>query len=407
MDRLRQIAERSLRANIVQTLEGPALRAGGHQHSTLRTRDFCYAVPGLIVIKEFEVVRNHLRLLLQAVRPDGRVPRLMDEYPSLLRTLRWTLIRKVLPRHRPAKIWKGRLHYEFGNELSGEFSRDSGGFPMDVGVLLYLATVTASEPASASDILLEEPELAVLKRIFKFYERASDNFSRAIAQGAFSDWQESARRRGRVDYVNYLCLRMLKDAVKRQWASAEALEKFTAVFHNEFQWGVRDPERNLHSVRKSERQISLETHLFRIQDLMNDGKVESARALWRALKDHPLFHRSATAGVPVDPETSTDDISLFAKALGLRHYHDRMVWTWLVGESIKTAAQVGDREVAGEIIQRFQEVCVSEGEVPEVLEAESYASFANLLYESERPFSWGAAKILEGLAAVSSMRADR
>lgn len=384
--RLRQVAEASLKANLITTPEGPALRAGGHQFASMWTRDFCFSVPGLLAIGETTTVRSHLQMLLDAVTIEGWVPRLLDDERSALRVLRWTLGRGVLPSHTPSRVIKKNLRREYLGEHRT--------LAHDGGALLYLAATRAGMPAS-------ETNIEAIKRIVKFYERLSDDFSRPVPQTAYSDWQDSARREGPRDFVNYLVLRMLRDAVGRGWIEAAALVEFEMVFHQEFMPGVLRPELSLHAVARGERQVSLETHLFRVQDLAaQPDKKEAAERLWRALKDHTVFHRAKIPGVPVDPEYAEDQVSFFTKAVGLRHYHDRLCWTWLAAEAAKTAFIVGDRAEGERILSVLEEVCLNLGEVPEVLDPETLSPFESLAYRSESPFSWGAAKILEALDFV-------
>lgn len=380
--KLRQVAEASLRSNLVQMPSGQALRAGAHQFSSLWTRDFCYSVPGLLRIDEKAVVQNHLQLLLNAVTAEGWVPRLFDLKPSWLRVLRWTVGRHFLPSHRPGRV--------MANPLKAEFLGEHRTLAYDSGALVYLAFMQADLPHTAEN-------LEALKRIVKFYERLSDDFSKPIVQTAYSDWQDSTRREGAFDYVNYLCLQVLKDAVQRQWIEVEALQDFEKVFRQEFLAGAIKPDESLHALQKGHRAVSLETHLFRIQDLIKENQKASALVLWKALKDHPVYHRSKLPGVAVDPEYPEDDVSFFTKTVGLRHYHDRLCWTWLAAEAAKTALQVGDPSEAERIFSILEEVCCALGDVPEVLDPVTLDVFETTLYRSEYPFSWGAAKIIEAL----------
>lgn len=381
--RLQTLAASSIKANLITTAQGPALRAGGHQFASLWTRDFCFAVPGLLAVGEKATAQNHLQMLLDAVTPEGWVPRLLDNERSALKVLRWTVGRKILPRHTPSRVLKTPLRREYLGEHRT--------LAYDGGALLYLASLQAGMPATPENI-------EAIKRIVKFYERLSDDFTRPIPQTAYSDWQDSARREGPRDFVNYLVLRVLRDAVSRGWIEKEALIEFEIVFNQEFMPGVLRPELSLHAVARGERQVSLETHLFRIQDAVSAGKMDVAEKLWKALKDHPVYHRAKVPGVPVDPEYADDQVSFFTKAVGLRHYHDRLCWTWLAAETAKTAKLVRDREEAERIFRVLDEVCAGYGDVPEVLDPESLEAFETLLYRSEMPFSWGAAKILEALA---------
>lgn len=382
LSQLKKIAESSLKANVVESLEGPALRAGAHQFSSLWTRDLCFAVPGLVAAGLANVAHNHIGILLRSVGPEGQVPRILDDGASVVRVVRWTIGRKILPRHLPSQNIKKSLRREYVGEHKT--------WAFDSGSLLFLSAFYVRWNWS-------ETSLAGLQRIFEFYKTRTSNFTKVMVQPKYSDWQDSARREGPLDFNNYLILRMLKVALVEGLATAAQIESFEKVFRSEFLLGANEPATSLHSVRKGVRQIALETHLFRIQDLLTTDK-DSALKLWRALKDHPLFHRAAIPGVPVDPEYANDEISFFTKAVGLKHYHDRMCWTWLSAEAAKTAVMVGDRVEADRIFKKLSEICGETGDVPEILDPVSMAPFENVFYRSEAPFSWGAAKILEAIA---------
>lgn len=263
----------------------------------------------------------------------------------------------------------------------------------DSGALVFLAAAQLAEEWT-------ENEEVALKKIIAFYERLTEGFQRPLVQPAYSDWQDSARREGSVDFVHYLILRMLRQAQDWGWVTAETVQGYELLFLHEFFAGVLKPQENLHSVRRGERQISLETHLFRIQDLMARGEATLAKELWRKLKDHPLYHRSMIPGVPVDPEYKPEEISFFTRSVGLKHYHDRLCWTWLAAETAKTAALVGEIAEAERILQALEELVEDLGQVPEVVEATSLRPFESVFYASERPFSWGAGKICEALTAI-------
>lgn len=383
-------AATSLRANIVQTAAGPALRAGGHQFASLWTRDFCFAAKGLAILGERTTLENHLQLLISSVREDGAVPRILDDQASAIRVLRWTLGRRILPRHTPSRIMRGELHREYLGEHKT--------LAMDSGALLFLA-VFATWPERAS-LDYEKP----LKRILAFYSTRTADWTQPLKQAAYSDWQDSGRRVGAWDMMHVLLMQVLRLAEKKSWVPPLTSQRWSEVFSNEFQAGLLSPATQLHASTRGRRQVSLESHCWRVQMLLEDGKIVEARSLWQAIQDHPIYHRSALPGVPVDPEYPSDEISFFTKAVGLRHYHDRLSWTWLAAEVAKTAQLVGDGKEAERILSQLNEVCGYWGEVPEVLDPVSGLPFQTWLYVSESPFSWAAGKILEALAVAGHIK---
>ena len=87
MKALLLLAQNSLKANIISTSEGPMLAAGHSHFRTLWTRDFCFSVPGLLLIGERDLARRQLELIWKHQRKDGLLPRGIDVMAPQLRVI--------------------------------------------------------------------------------------------------------------------------------------------------------------------------------------------------------------------------------------------------------------------------------------------------------------------------------
>ena len=105
--------------------------------------------------------------------------------------------------------------------------------------------------------------------------------------------------------------------------------------------------------------------------------------------------RQRPFGVPV-PTQDVSEVSLTARAVGLRHYHDGFAWAWLSAETARVLRPY-DADCADEILNELEKLVVNEGAVPEIFDAGTDRAVKLKLYRSEMPFAWGAAKVLEAL----------
>ena len=80
-----------------------------------------------------------------------------------------------------------------------------------------------------------------------------------------------------------------------------------------------------------------------------------------------------------------------------------MHWSWLMGYAAKAAHRQGDVEEYGRILSGLEKLVERDGAVYEIYNSESLMPWRGALYRSERPFSWGAGKILESISVASSI----
>jgi hypothetical protein len=84
--------------------------------------------------------------------------------------------------------------------------------------------------------------------------------------------------------------------------------------------------------------------------------------------------------------------------VGLRHYHDRLLWAWLSALAAKAAVASGDLPEADRIFAKLQTMAERDGGVGEVYDnARGLPLTKTWLYESEIPFSWASGCVLEAL----------
>lgn len=380
MDDLLTIASRALEANRVETTEGPVTVAGAHQFKTFWVRDFCFAVPGLMALGHLEQVRDQLAICLRHMRQDGLIARGFDVLNPKVRVVAESF---RIPR------WRS---YPYQNRpLKAEFLGEHGTPAIDSNLLVLLACLQWQKRTGEEYFFVQFGEQ--MKRAFRHVgERRNDDL---LVQPAFSDWQDSARREGATFYLNLLYLRVLRGLRDAgiSWAN-ESVDEFRQNLWRAF----FDSNKGLFRSQVGRDQYALETQLWAIEEDLFSGLI-GRMELFANLKSSPLW--KDLPGRPVAPEYPSADISWTTKFVGLRHYHDRFHWSWLIGESLKVSEMMGARVDGARIRAVLEKVAREHGTIHEIYEwREELVPVRRPLYRSEAPFSWGAAKIVEALTAI-------
>jgi glycogen debranching enzyme len=337
---LREIAESSLRANIIPTAQGTLCVAGAHQFKTLWTRDFCYAVPGLLALGLDDLVRRQLRVILSFMRTDGLLPRGLDVTSPKVRVVNALM-------GNPLKDF-----LSYSQPLRPEYIGEHGTVAFDSN-MLWLYSSTLSE--------LEED--VPVKKLLSLYERNPDGL---YDQPKYSEWMDSLKRKGPRLLFHLQMWRTLR-ALGIEHDSLSRVIK-ARWFADENRWATETTDALLLAIE------------------LGFGETQ---ALVEEVRGRPV-------GVPSLPQP-VNEVSLTARAVGLRRYHDGFAWAWLSAETARVM-RAYDAEFADGILAELEALCVNEGAVPEIYEAGTDKAVRLKFYRSEMPFSWGAAKILEALA---------
>jgi hypothetical protein len=371
MKRLKEIAESSLRKNILCLSSGKFLTAGQHQFKTLWTRDFCHAVRGLLVIGEEEVAHNHLALLLKSLRSDGLVPRVFDNHPVQARVV-WQSLRtlvKILP------------ELSLREPLNPQYTDEHGSHAFDSNVLVVLSCLMMGEKffiEFESDIRL----------VWEWYEDKFDDG--LLKQAPFSDWQDTTKREGKTFLLNlyyYLAARRLE---KRGWKISTDLdlmkEKMMELFFN----GKLFRSQEGHEI------VSVEGNLFALETEEFLSAVEK-RDLWSHLKQHELITLDGVIGRASFPDWPREDLAFHVRLANLDLYHGSITWSWIAGLGLKVAKVMRDQEMIEKELLHFEKL-FSNGEISEIYDPrKNFSPWESWLLKSEHPFAWGAAYVLESL----------
>jgi glycogen debranching enzyme len=384
--KLSETAKASISANIVSTEEGPYLAAGGHQFGSLWTRDFCFAVRGLLTIGRDDVVRHHLTHLIKTRRADDFViARVLESVPSFRRVLVHTALR-FLP-----DFFK---RFPMRAPLKAEHLGEHGTISIDSNALVLRAVADLQRKAPDSKWLEEMRES--LQQVLDFCLVQTDQGRRLVEQGRFEDWQDSAAREGQTLYVNAIFATAFKAAHELGLKVPSDALSFQNLLRPTFY--LKDS--GVYRAHEKLDMVSLDGNLLLITEGLLPNQ-EEAKILFEKMKAHPLWSCADIPGVASYPDYPKDWISWTTKAVGLRHYHDRLLWAWLSGLAIKAAMCVGDRREAARIASQLEKMVTRDSAVGEVYSPVSgLPLFRTLLYVSEAPFSWASGVILEALSSM-------
>ena len=371
----RELALRSLLANVEPLASGPALTAGRRQFRSIWTRDFCFASGGLVAAGRRDAARSTLRLILSFQRADGLLPRLLDS-ASWAARVAWGALGREAP-------LTGALKPNYVGEHWA---------PAIDGNALAAWTAERASAGEGGGAFAAEVLPAVEKALLYYDPRLKDGL---VVQPPFSDWQDSVRaRRGRVFFTNLLYWKGLRSAAElarragrggADWSSrAGRLEE--AI--NRFFW---DEGRGTYRNLEAGGPLSSDGCLFSM--LWGFGGPERGRRTLAALDGAGIW-------TPWGPRCAVPDYSFLGRgwitrAAGIPDYHDRMVWLWQSALAVRSLKAVGENARARALALSIAKILERDGGCCEVLEGDDGLPVRRLFYRSETPFSWSSAMTVE------------
>lgn len=471
---LKSKAQTSLRANIVTVDTGLSyIRAGANHFGSLWTRDFVYSAPGAMELGEDGIfaVRSHISRLLYQLDHNNLVPRLFDSAAKgHLKGSERRIAAYLLDGRSPISIGFVRFlePFNFLNGISVEFNvsndptaysrreealrlRDTAEQPLlpeyigehgtpalDSNALTVIGAIQYYQ--KTNDVRWLQFHTEQMKKALEFY---APYFSRRglIRQPRYSDWQDSVQRSGHSFYVNFLywkvqtMIKNLKESGDRNFASfnidVAKLNRMRSLLWEDF----FDPSVKLFQTHPNlvlRDRYGLEDQLFALQtpEFFEGVAVEFSsntflsgeqlrNSMYQSLKRSELWKGSQHTHYDFNvPGLATSgpyffwDRSIQTVGSGLRRYHDKFIWSWLVAESAKVATMFEGREAGMKILMDFYNSALFKNDaIGEIYTIGCHSideSVTGLLgipttenryfYRSEAPFSWGAGKILEAIS---------
>lgn len=382
------IAARSLRANI-RDVAGPDGRprrlvvAGPGQFGSVWTRDFAWAVEGLLLAGEDRAVRDTLDALLSAQRPDGLFPRLLDT--------RWPWARFA------RAVLKERL--DLRPPLVPNFRSDQLVYAFDANSLLVWAAceyaVRRDELAWAGLVL---PRLEAALGWYAAHEEGG-----LIRQPPCSDWKDKLKaRRGAVFYTNLARWKAMESlaglyaALGRRTAAGEA-ESAAKTLARRLERAFWDSDGGHYRDTEASPLYSSDGNLAAVAWGFTDD-AQASRIL-RALDRLGLW-------TPWGPRASqrypAGQKSLISRVAGIPGYHDDGVWLWNSALALDALDRTGRAAHQARLSAAVAGLLKSEGAAGEVYDPETGRPLSALLYRAESPFTWSSAMLLASLTRAAA-----
>lgn len=382
LSRIRDQAVADLRQTRFQTEAGAFFAAGAHQFGSFWTRDFCLAVPGLLRLGDVDVVASQLHFLLSLPRRENLIARGFDNIDPKLRVLRHTVLRFVPGR------WPGHL-----GALRAEHLGEHGTPAADSNALILVAlSQLAKENAAAGARAGWSPNLSELLEAYRPWLRDG-----LVHQPPFSDWQDSARREGPGLFL-HLCLLQAAKALRSAGFPVPTDFEPDALALR-IRQAFADPASGLLRQHPEKPALPLESQLMILNARLLFSDSET-KAYFEKLRRHAVWTHF---GVPMFPAYPRHEVAWTVQCVGLRSYHDGLAWSWLLADQLRCAIEHGDEASATTIAAAQARAVERFGCIHEVYRWQDgeLIPFTSALYRSEGPFTWGAARWIGAIAAVS------
>ncbi|MBI3542051.1 MAG: hypothetical protein HY075_02075 [Deltaproteobacteria bacterium] len=374
------IATHAILSNTV-TVEGKHyLLAGAHQFHTLWARDFSMSVGGALALGRYSTVRDSLEVFYASQRPDGLLPRTVDNVNIYWRTL-LGLFARAPKFEAPLKAW---------------FDTENGVISIDANV--FIPWASAEYVLASRDRFFASRWFASAESSLAYLEKNYFVDGLIGRQPPFSDWADSVKREGRVAMTNVMYVLALRGMAG--WAELlgladkaleyRAREASTASRLREFFW---NPKLGALTNFEGDDHLTADANLLAVAYGVLDG--EQAETTMRTLRASRLWW--PMPGRATTPNYKSSLKSFNVKLAGIASYHDAMTWLWLTAVAARAERAVGNCQGYREIMAKLAGRIAKDGVVYEVfdLKKRGLVPVRRLLYRAERPFTWSSAQFLE------------
>jgi glycogen debranching enzyme len=377
------IAAESLRSGIQRrrlTTHGSkeVLHAGYRNFSESWARDFGFAAYGLLMLKQYNAVKETLEAFFFHQTSQGQLPVKLHSVDVVTRF----------------------LHSFFGREQPNEmmlrpkYLSGHGAPSLDGQALLVIAALAyCQETGSTSFLKLHWPELTAAMQWLASY-RTGTGEDPLLHQGAFADWADSIARHGRVLYTNVVYWKALSEmaiAATQLDFHAEAIayfgqaEKIVRAINRHF-WRA---DLGYFVTSDELAQLSSDGNLLAIAwGLATSDQAESIlRVMEGARMAEPVPTRVTYPSYP------RHLIALENLLGGMANYHTDASWLWIGAWHVIALVKTGHMEEAQKVLGRILTVIVQDRQVNEV-HAPNGKPLSSMWYTPEAPLTWNAGMII-------------
>lgn len=362
------------------------LLAGSNQYRTLWARDFSTSVPGALIGGAQLAVKDSLERLFKFQRPDGVIPRTIDNVSITERV----------------GLGLAGMPPEFKEPLKPWFETEYKVVTIDASILVPWAA--SHYVKKTRDLTFARRHLAQAEKALGYIEANHLVEGLVDKQPPFSDWADSIRREGKVAPTNVYYILALKGLAN--WSRLLKLEDKAKTYEarataatqrfNEHFW-LEDKKHILNFDGNSV--IAADANLLPI--VHGIVSVERARQILDTLRKTPLWSPMPGRAAWPDYDSSLKGSNL--KWAGIPDYFDGMHWIWITTLAARAEAAVGNHDAALKLMHQLAQRISADGAIHEVYTPDSKGRLKPVrraIYKAEEPFTWSSAMYLEAAAEL-------
>ena len=361
----------ALRASCIDSLaansrDGKFITAGYWQYRSVWVRDICFSAEDLVRVGFKSQVEEIVKLYLLRLDANGIGPKGFDSFNFEWRQVKACVRRALCLARTRDPLDKRRLKPFYMDSASGREAFDSN-------ALVIIAARACKMPLTDRQV----------RDMLKYYARRTHPQTGLMMQHAYSDWQDSRRRRGATFIMNLLVWRALSITARTHphIVSKTQVDEFELVVHRSFYHG------GLYVSRHGVPTHGLDGNVMALRWKFGPHEHKN---LYAVLRTSELWKRSAVTW----PLEGKAEVHMGLRLFGLSAYHSDVRWSWIMGAQAQLAREYGDHKVFMELVTRLAEVARAEGHMPETFMpgvGGRLQPWRTWVYQSEGPFSWGAA----------------
>jgi hypothetical protein len=286
--------------------------------------------------------------------------------------------------------------------LRAEYKDERGSVAIDSNMLLLLTAHDYYTLTGARNWW--KRRLKDLVQLYRYYDHLKDADG-LIVQPPFSDWQDSVRRTGKTFYTNllyYLVSKRLAGFSEFRITPGK-VDQLRSAIEDRFYDKDLGIYRSIASTKAACPQFSVDANLLAIDLGYFDDDPDRAKSVYASLRESCLWRgRADLPGYVTSPNYPGDWIHWIVRLARLPHYHDEMYWSWLIALAAKIAWKMNDYGQAARIVDRLADIAKRDQSIVEIYSpTPDLEPFSSWLYNAERPFSWGAAFVLDLVGEIT------
>ena len=327
--------------------------AGRNHFADYWTRDSCFAILGAIAVKDFQVVKKNLELILSHMKSSGMLPMRIGEKNMLRRYLK-------LKSHKPKPRY-----------------RDDKGFSITTDQNSLFIIAYAEYVLNSKDNELPSKYFDKVKEVMKW--NLNQTKHDLILENKYASWQDDIKKKGYVLYTNVCfckALQCMSDLTGEQFYS-ELYEKVKKKINTLFWYG--DYYIDWVHGKKPYEYFDMAGNLLAIVwDIADNDK---AKKIIKFIDDKKI-----DIGLTNYPKHKFNETSFVLKVFGMGDYQNGLKWSWLMALYVWSLIKVKDRR-AKKSLSKFSDLLEKYSGVYEVYDD---GPVNRKFYKSEAPFAWSA-----------------